>query len=258
MGNTVKIVTFNLRFGWEPDGIKHFLHRIGIVFEKIQKEMPDIIGFQEVRAEQFIFLERLLTEYRIVGQYRDADFTGEGLFVAVKKDSYDIIEYNTFWMSPTPYVSGSRFENQSECPRICNVVKARHKTTGKMIRILNLHLDHISDEARILGMECVLGELKKLNDQLDLPFVIMGDFNAEPGSETINMCESYEAFPMVDAADKFEYTFHGFGLMPKTKIDYLYIPKDMKEDVLDVVAWDDEVHGIPLSDHFPISMIIQL
>ena len=57
MGNTAKIVTFNLRFGWEPDGIKHFLHRIGIVFEKIQKEMPDIIGFQEVRAEQFIFLE---------------------------------------------------------------------------------------------------------------------------------------------------------------------------------------------------------
>ena len=55
-----------------------------------------------------------------------------------------------------------------------------------------------------------------------------------------------------------ENASEGFGLMPKTKIDYLYIPKDMKQKVLDVVAWDDEVHGIPLSDHFPIAMVVEL
>ena len=59
----MKVVSYNLRYmpHTEIDGINNFTHRIGMVFEKICAEMPDIIGFQEVLPRQHLYLERMLT-----------------------------------------------------------------------------------------------------------------------------------------------------------------------------------------------------
>ena len=84
----MKIVTFNLRCWWaEEDEINNFLHRLGLISERIHQDLPDVIGFQEVGARQYVYLERLLPEYTLVGQLRNADFTGEGLYVAARKET---------------------------------------------------------------------------------------------------------------------------------------------------------------------------
>ena len=35
-----KIVTFNIRNPWNTDGINSFMHRAGLVYDKVMTEMP--------------------------------------------------------------------------------------------------------------------------------------------------------------------------------------------------------------------------
>lgn len=259
MKNNLKIVSYNLRM-WndKDDGINSFMHRIGMIFQKIQNEQPDIIGFQEVLPEMHIYLERLLTEYHFAGQFRDADFLGEGTYIAVKKDVLQILEYNTFWLSPTPYVPGSRFQDQSICPRICNVVRLRHKKSNFIFRVFNLHLDHEGESARVKGMESVLRQMEELNEIQYLPAVILGDFNAGPESDVIAMCNRYESAALTDITTCFEGTYHGFGNFLHEKIDYIFVTKELASKVKEVYLWDDCHSGIYLSDHYPICSVFEI
>ena len=249
----MKVVSYNLRYmpTTDIDGINNFTHRIGMIFEKISAEMPDIIGFQEVLPRQYTYLERLLTEYTLVGQFRDADFLGEGNFVAVRKDRFQVLGFDTFWLSPTPYVPATRFEGQSDCPRICNVLRVRFKPNNMIFRIFNTHLDHVGEEARVKGITCILEELERLNGLTHFPAMIMGDFNAYPDSETVRLCDTYAKYPMRDVTAELEMTWHWFGTK-SSKIDYLYMTSELADKVTAFGQWDDIHEGIYLSDHTPI------
>ena len=253
MSETLKVVSYNLRM-WQDDwdGVNSFKHRIGMVFEKIQKEQPDIIGFQEVLPEMHVFLERLLLEYQLVGQFREANFLGEGTFIAVKKDTLQVLEYNTFWLSPMPYVPGSRFQQQSDCPRICNVVRLRCRRTNRIFRVYNLHLDHVGEEARVKGMQCILDDLSARNKMEYLPCLILGDFNAEPDSAAIRLCKLYREAPLTDLTWNFPVTYHGYGETQGVKIDYIFGTREFFGCLKSVKLWKDSHCGIYLSDHYPV------
>ena len=53
----IKIVTYNLRCIWKGDGINGFIHRAGMIFDKINAELPDIIAFQEAIPKHIEFLK---------------------------------------------------------------------------------------------------------------------------------------------------------------------------------------------------------
>ncbi len=251
----MKIVTFNLRGVWKAEKKNSFIHRAGFIYDKITREMPDVIAFQECTPPIMGLLEKMLPEYEFLGQYRSANYDGEGLFVAVKKEDFAVIAYESFWLSPTPYVSGSRYPIQSDCPRICNVLQLRHKENGKMLRIFNVHLDHISDEARIEGIKCLLEKMEEFNDRLCLPAVILGDFNAGPECSTIGYCEEYEKTPLCDVTKDIPLTYHGWGGVLTSefdKMDYIYVSEGMEKALTGVGIWDDISDGIYLSDHYPV------
>ncbi|MBO5048731.1 MAG: endonuclease/exonuclease/phosphatase family protein [Clostridia bacterium] len=254
-----KIVTFNSRnvWMWSKEGINCFIFRAGLIYEKVNKEKPDVIAFQEILQKNLDLLKKLFPEYEFYGQFRNEDYTGEGLYTAVRKDAWDVIGYETFWISPTPYVSGSRFEDQSECPRICVVTQIRHKETGKMLRLYNIHLDHISDAARIEGIKCVMAKVKEFNAKLPLPSMIMGDYNALPDSETIRFCNEHQDPVIKDTTADLTITYHGYGT-DSQKIDYIYVTEDMADAVLETNIWDTKYNGIYLSDHYPVCADVEL
>lgn len=255
----MKIVTINQRCVYKKDGNQSFIHRGIFLCDKIQDEAPDVIGFQEVTPDSIKVLEKLLPEYVFVGQFRSANYDGEGLFVAARKEKCDLLGFETIWLSPTPYVAGSRFENQSQCPRICVEAKVRHRESGKVFRVYDIHLDHVSDEARMLGMKVAFDFIDSFKD--GAPIVLLGDFNAYPDSKTIEMCNARTDIREV-TSDIFE-TFHNFGRgvdigdNKYVKIDYIYMSNELADNVTNVEAWTDKSYDIWLSDHYPICAEIE-
>lgn len=251
----LKIVTFNIRCVWKgwTDGKNGFVHRAGMVYEKVLEELPDVILFQEVLEGHLKLLKRMFPEYDFFGHFRNADFGGEGLYTAVRKERIQVLGYDSYWLSPTPYVPGSRFENQSDCPRTCLTLKLRDIETNKVFKAINVHLDHISDEARIEGIKLLLEKAGEDMKKDGLPVILGGDFNARPESETIRYCNEYEKLKLYDVTDKIEATFHNYG-ETKAKIDYLYVTENIKAATEKVYIWDDVDEGIYLSDHYPVCM----
>ena len=151
----MKFVTFNIRCDFGQDGANNFIYRRPLILEKIRQEKPDIIGFQEVLPHQqqqkkdreqteklkksFIYLssgcswlKENLTEYYIAGCGREKDLTGEAMIIAYRKERFQSVSLETFWLSPTPYVPGSRYPVQSMCPRTATDVVFEDMETGKV------------------------------------------------------------------------------------------------------------------------------
>ena len=111
----MKFVTFNIRCDFGQDGANNFIYRRPLILEKIRQEKPDIIGFQEVLPHVAAWLKENLTEYYIAGCGREKDLTGEAMIIAYRKERFQSVSLETFWLSPTPYVPGSRYPVQSMC-----------------------------------------------------------------------------------------------------------------------------------------------
>lgn len=249
--SSTKIVSLNIRCVWDKDGVNSFIHRIGLICDKIAEEKPDVIAFQEVTDRHRDMLTRMLPEYLIVGQGRNADCLGEGVSTAVRRDMIDLLGFETIWLSPTPYVPASRYENQSHFPRITLMTLLKNKETGELFRVFNLHLDHLLTEARISQLEGLLQFVNEQQKKVLLPAVILGDFNAQPNSDEIKLIGEQGTF--TDLTKNVEGSFHDFGKRdPLIKIDYIFTTPELAARAEKVEPWTDEKNGIYLSDHYPI------
>ena len=251
----LKIVTYNFRNDWygEVDEINGGIYRLGIMLEKVDKEKPDVICFQEMTQPIIDALERNMPEYLIVGQLRNKDYTGEGIYTALRKETISLLGLDIFWIGPEPYVPESRFESQSKCPRICVMTMIRHKISGERMRVYNVHLDHIGEIARVEGIKCVINMALSDKKKMDLPVVLLGDFNAGPNSETIKYCNNLKEIVLTDTTKDIKTTFHAFGQREEDcKIDYIFVSEELKDKVKSVYTWEDVKNGIYLSDHYPV------
>ena len=248
----MKLVTFNLRCCWNGDGINAFPNRAGGILEKIRMERPEILCFQEGIEASIRLLKGALPEYTFIFNQRNADYRGEGMATAFRKDAVDLLGLDCFWLSDTPHTAGSRFEEQSNCPRICQCMLLR--ANGTMFRVYNTHLDHVSDKARILGLQAIYKRMAEDRKILPLPVFLLGDFNAEPASDTIRSCSENALFPLVDLTQEIPASFHGFGVC-ESKIDYIYADRDYEKTV---TAWDEMLNGVYLSDHYPLQVEFDL
>ncbi len=255
----MKIVTFNLRCAWMDDGLNCFPNRAGGIVDKINAEKPDVIGFQEATDANIAFLKKALNDYDIFFNQRDKNFGGEGLAIAIRRENIALLALDFFWLSETPYTPGSRYAIQSPCPRVCQTAILKRLSDGKLFRLYNNHLDHESDEARILGIEQVMERVSLDRSRIDLPLFIMGDFNAQPDSKTIEFCNNYEKTKIVDITAHIGGSFHAFGGLEKfVKIDYIYVDAETAKAVDTVEPWTDEHSGVYLSDHYPISATVEI
>ena len=254
MSKELKVVTYNLWCVWShPKHLNSFMHRAGMVYEKIKKEQPDIIGFQEVIAPQLEYLEAMMPGYLFLGQGRMADFKGEGLYIAIKKSTLMLCGLDIFWISPQPYVPATRFEEQSEWPRICVDILVRHKETGKMFRVYDVHLDHIESPAKAKGMKVVLDKIAEDQKKVPAEIILLGDFNEEPTGLAITYIKENTELKLVEATAEIPGTWHEFGnLNPGLKIDYIFVSEGLADKVTSVGVWDDYKNGLYMSDHYPV------
>lgn len=249
----MKIVTFNIRCDFEQDGRNNFCYRKPLILEKIQKEKPDIICFQEVLPHVARWLKEVLDEYYVIGCARSETLEDEQVSIAYRKDRLNLMKMDTYWLSETPWIPASRYPDQSICPRICTEAVLEDQETKQVFRVVNTHLDHEGPKARIQGLRQIMEKLEKERFFAEIPVILTGDMNAEPDSEEMAVMKEY---PFVNVTDGVGATYHDYMRgMPPVCIDYVFVKG--KFVCQGVEKWTEEKEGVYLSDHYPVCVQLE-
>ncbi len=251
----IKMMSYNLRCISPTDfGKKSWFYRADLIIDDIENEKPGIIGFQEATKWHYAYLTETLREYDSVITYRDEEFNSEGCPIFYNKTLYKLVDKGSFWLSETPEVMSKSWGAQFN--RVCSYVILTDNSTGKDFVVFNTHLSHVSDQARINGINVVLDKIAEFGS---LPAVIMGDFNALEGSETyIKVTENFSDARYETENTSDSHTYQGWGNPEKYKrIDYFMISKTgFKVNSYNVVSGLHD--GVYSSDHCPIVLEVQL
>jgi len=174
------IASFNIRCPARADRENHFWsNRFPYVVKLINDRRFDIVGMQELAPKQRKYLDEALGDgWGRIGIGRLPEDKGESVSIYYRKDRFECLATDTFWLSETPREPGS-MSWDTDCPRICTWGLFRDKMTGRTFRYYNTHLDHISGEARVKGMRLILTEMRRLS-QGETVF-LAGDMNAHYG-----------------------------------------------------------------------------
>ena len=256
MSKKLKVFSFNLRVAVDSDGVNCFWGRTDRIKQVIEEYSPDIIGFQEAKDSMRKWLRDNLPEYTIVGCGRDFNYKGESAAIAFKKEDFELISLDNFWLSATPRVAGSRYgEDQSQCPRITTVAVLKHRDADSAFAFVNTHLDHKGSTARLLGSV----QLLQYISELPFPCILTGDFNATPASREIQVITENELCGLKDLTKNLGGTFHGFGRIAPDKmpkIDYIFTNMDADENEAFAIE-DKSVDGVYISDHYPVCAFVE-
>lgn len=172
---TAKIMSFNVQTenGTQvrPD------IRMDMLRDLIDEYQPDSIGLQEVTTKWRDMMDSYAfnQSYAGVGEARTKG--GEANPIYYRTDKFELIDSGTFWLSDTPDVEGSQFE-ESLYVRICTWAHLRDKATGKEYVHVNTHLDNLgSGDGRDLRTKQIIVILKFIQRFGDIPMVMTGDLN---------------------------------------------------------------------------------
>lgn len=249
--NELRVMSCNVRCISPTDlGKKSWFYRADLIMQGIQKEQPSVIGFQEVTKWHYSYLCDTLALYDSVITYRDDAFNSEGCPIFYRSDIYTLIDKGSFWLSETPDVMSKSWGAQFN--RVCSYVILKDNATETEFVVFNTHLSHVSDEARINGIQVVLDKIKEFGS---IPAVLMGDLNAEEDSETyksatVNFLDTkYQTENTMTSC-----TYQGWGeQLDRNCIDYILVSKTgFRTNAYRVVT--DTYDGVYSSDHFPLSV----
>ena len=250
----IKFVTFNLRCDYGQDGDNCFIYRQPLILRVIGEEQPDVICFQEVLPHMAAWLKASLKDYDVVGCGRGERLDGEQMSVAFRKEKYDLIQMNTFWLSETPLRPGSRYPQQSDCPRTCTEAVLMAHESGRVLRVMNTHLDHVGALPRRLGLEQILRYTQSIALFPDAPIILAGDFNAWPDSEEMAPLRNAPEFENVTAG--IGVTYHGYMKAEQPgHIDYIFTRGPLTCQA--VQKWEQQENGVFLSDHYPVCALLE-
>ena len=255
-GETLKVMTFNIRYGTARDGDNRWTNRKDHVVEVIKKYSPDVLGLQEALDFQIKQILEANPEYKYVGISREGAKTTKGEYSCIlyKKDKFEAVSDGTYWLSSTPDKPSTSWGNQLK--RIWTQLEIKSKSSGKIYFIYNTHFDHRSQPSRVKASELLLEKIKTRSSQA--PFILMGDLNSLPESPQIKLLTDNKDLPMVETHMKMAKPGENLGTFSKfeygnfgRKIDYIFVEKGKSKIKKSMVVRDSKNKKYP-SDHFPV------
>ncbi len=263
----ISVMSFNLRVDCTKDGINRVCNRKGRILETIKTYSPDIIGFQEAEDEIREWLRDSLSDYVVVGCGREADFKGESVPIAFRKDMFEMISCENFALSPTPEIMGTRFEGvgQSDNARMATAIKLKPNGETEPFLFLNTHADHHAVEARKLEFSLLVEYMTKKGDRC----ILTGDLNTLPDAPVLKIFSENPHPALKDTTSLIDATFHAFGKVgeseywkerygtDRVKIDYIFTSLPFEAEASFAVE-DIPENGIYISDHRPVMAFIEI
>jgi endonuclease/exonuclease/phosphatase family metal-dependent hydrolase len=261
MSQTMTVMSYNIRLDTEADGINQWKNRTDRVVALLKKYNPDLLGVQEALHNQMMDLQKELPDHAFVGVGRD-DGKEKGEYSAIfyKKDKFEVLKQNTFWLSETPEVPGSKSWDAA-ITRVVTFALLKDKTTGKSFIYSNTHFDHVGKEARKNSATLIKiffrGFIAGANfekPEKEIPIIISGDFNSEPTDAPYLTMTDGEHLKLRDSrpADDTTGTFCGFerNKIPCRTIDYTFHSAEWFASNYTVIQ-DHDGKYFP-SDHLPV------
>ena len=254
ISQTLKVLTYNLRYDNPADGVNAWTNRRAWLCEQVKQVSPDVFGIQEGLISQINCLDSVFSGYRHIGVGRD-DGKTKGEFSAIYYDAgkLKVLKQSTFWLSATPEKPSMGWD--AACMRICTYGQFQDLVTGRKFWVFNTHFDHIGLLARKNSAKLILGKIKTLNKQ-GYPVILTGDFNSEPDSEPFKIITTQLTDSKI--ADKSMSmgpggTFNGFDVTkPATeRIDFIFTSKK-GINLLNYSVLREAKDGRFASDHFPV------
>lgn len=232
---TLRVVTYNIRHGRGMDG-EVDLERTAAVLRGLN---PDIVALQEVdngvarsgSQDQAAVLGELLGMHHAFGAFMDYQGGQYGMAILSRHPVASVLA--------VPLPEGNE-------PRVALSVEVR-LPDGRSVRVVNVHFDWVaSDSFRYAQAQALAGYL----DTLTVPYLLVGDFNDQPGSRTIDLFRqrAVEARKPDGAA----FTFP--SVEPGREIDYLFAAPAEAWEVGPAVVVPEEV----ASDHRPVHATLRL
>lgn len=173
------VISFNIRVNSPNDGINIWENRKEWLTNSITFFEGDIVGAQEVTFTQLKDMKALLPNYLHIGVGRDGG-KGELNPIFFVKDRFEVLESNTFWLSETPGVVGSKGWDAA-FPRTVTWAKLYDKKAGSIFYFFNTHFDHKGTEAREKSAEIISSKIDSIAG--NRPVLLTGDFNTPPDSD---------------------------------------------------------------------------
>ncbi|MFC2084895.1 endonuclease/exonuclease/phosphatase family protein [Bacteroidota bacterium] len=254
--NSLRIMTFNIRYDNPYDEENSWNFRKDKVLSVIRFYDCDIIGLQEALIHQLEYLADSLKAYKWTGVGRDdGNSGGEFSPIFYKAKRFKLLNTNTFWLSPTPEIPGSKGWDAA-ITKIVTWAKFEDIKTKDAVFTFNTHFDHLGVDARINSSKILLERINLITN--GNYFIITGDFNFTGDSEPYKILTGSDIVKVNDAA-KYSvspvhgpaWTFHGFKENTENpKIDYIFVGKNiivLKHGVL-----TDNWSGRYPSDHLPV------
>ena len=185
--DALKVMSFNVRTPADTDPGKRWEDRRGAMVTLIREQKPEVIGTQELVKKQGDYLVSHLPGYTLFGKDRRGGHGDEHMGVLYDSARLKVLESGDFWLSDTPDVPGS-ITWGNLFPRMVTWALFQRQADGQRFYLFNTHLPYRDEDEprRVLGAKLIVSRLATLPK--DIPVVVTGDFNSEPGSDT------YKAF----------------------------------------------------------------
>ena len=246
--DTVKVMSFNIRYGKANDGENSWENRKTAVIAMLDAVKPDIVGMQEVLPFQQEYVVEQCPRFEAYGIGRNDGVEGERMTVIYNKEVLAMEEHGTWWLSETPDEPSTGWD--ARYPRTATWVLMKDLRNGKEFYLVDTHLDHVGVMARRNGLAMVMDKIKEMNPEI--PLVLMGDFNVEPGDPCLDDVERLmnNARKVAKKSDA-TFSFNGYKPEPQKEIDYIYF--NGFKGALDFRVVTEQYDNKPfISDHYPI------
>lgn len=246
----MRVMTFNLRFENDTDGDNAWVFRRELAAAVISRWRPDILGTQEGKRDQLLFLAAALPEYGLYMPGREMDETIQCPTLFFRKSSVKVLDGGEFWLSETPGVRLSKSWD-SAFPRMMSWARVSMVQGRRRFITAVTHLDHLGAVARLEQGSMMAHWVNRQT----LPVVLMGDFNDAPGSpvhELLTRSRLHDAWLTAGKKDSQAFfTRHRFDGVPRVaRLDWILT--DKRFCVKGIWIVHDRHQGRYPSDHFPV------
>ena len=249
------VTTFNLRYA-STERPNSWAERRPVMHDCLRQLAPDLIGTQEGLKQQLKDIAADLPDYDWIGTGRDSGNKGEFMAIFFRRDRFEALATNHFWLSDTPEVVASSTWGNT-CKRMVTWVRFRERSSGREFYFWNTHLDHEVEAARQKSAALIRERVAAL--KTDLPVVLTGDFNSAGGrSRAYDMLVKEGGFTdtwtvaRTRTNESFN-SFHGFQEPKKNaiRIDWILTRGTAAVERAEIVTFSKD--GKHPSDHFPVA-----